>query len=231
MFALACELITPNRVVITTTTTKIILPSHSDSPYLFLSRNEKEIVDFIVGNGAKWGHVTIASEKLAPSDKLRGIDPALVSTVSRIRPVVYVIVEADGAARKSLKAPDPAFEPVIPQNTSLLVPVVAIDAVGCSLTEETVFRSELAAKMAGVDIGEAITTDIVALLVTHPSGIVRGSPANARIVPFINKMDLDAMGKARDLASKILAANHPQIDRVVLGQARLRPPVVDVVYA
>jgi len=35
---------------------------------------------------------------------------------------------------------------------------------------------------------------------------------------------------ARDVAGKILAAEHPQIDRVVLGQARLDPPVAEVIY-
>ena len=49
-------------------------------------------------------------------------------------------------------------------------------------------------------------------------------------MPFINKVDLDKdLTRARDLAGKILAIGHPRIKRVVLGQAQLAEPVVEVI--
>jgi len=231
MFTLSHELATYEKVVVTTTTTKIFTPSSSDTPYLLLSREQKEIFDFILKNGNKLRQLTLASEKLANSGKLKGINPELVSQLIKLDPVIYIIVEADGAACRPLKAPNPAFEPVIPQDTSLVIPVIGIDALGCELKEEYVFRSEIAAKLTGLSLGETISPEAIVTLMFHPSGIIRGSPVNARIIPFINKMDLlTDLSEARDLASKILEAGHPRIDRVVLGQARLNPPVVEVVY-
>jgi probable selenium-dependent hydroxylase accessory protein YqeC len=240
MFALSHELATYEKVVITTTTTKIFTPSSSDTPYLLIShtpyllisREKKEIFDFILKNGNKLRQLTLASEKLANSGKLKGITPELVSQLIKLDPTIYIIVEADGAACRPLKAPNPTFEPVIPQDTSLVIPVIGIDALGCELKEQYVFRSEIAAKLTGLSLGEAVSANTIVNLLLHPSGIIRGSPDQARIIPFINKIDLLAdLSEARDLASKILEADHPRIDRVVLGQAQLKPPVAEVVFS
>jgi probable selenium-dependent hydroxylase accessory protein YqeC len=230
MFSLAQELTTYEKVVVNTTTTKIFTPSSSDTPYLLLSREQKEIFDFILKNGNKLRQLTLASEKLANSGKLKGINPELVSQLIKLDPVIYIIVEADGAACRPLKAPNPAFEPVIPQDTSLVIPVIGIDALGCELKEEYVFRSEIVAKLTGLSLGGTVSADAIVNLILHPSGMTRGSPADARIIPFINKMDLNAdRSMARDIGSKILAAKHPRIDRVVLGQAQVHPPVAEVI--
>ncbi|MCP4575233.1 MAG: putative selenium-dependent hydroxylase accessory protein YqeC [Deltaproteobacteria bacterium] len=230
MFALAGELTARKKLVITTTTTKIFYPSSSDTAYVLVSEEENEIADFILSKGDQYGHITIASEKIVSSGKLKGIDPELVSRLCRLSPVDCVIVEADGAARKPLKAPDIDFEPVIPQNSSLVIPVVGIDALGCALTEAHVFRSEIAAKISGTAIGEIVSMDTITRLITCPSGIIYGAPDHARIVPFINKMDLsEDLSNGRALASRILDVRHPRIDRVVLGQAKFQPQIREVV--
>ena len=163
------------------------------------------------------------------SGKLNGVGPEFVAKLAELNQVSYIIVEADGAARKSLKAPNPT-EPVIPHNTSLVIPVVGIDAVGCRLTEGDVFRPEIVSKLLGLPLGEVISTESIASLLTHPQGIIKGSPTHARIIPFINKMDLDiGLSKGRDLANKILAIGHPQIEQVVLGQAQFPEPAVAVI--
>jgi probable selenium-dependent hydroxylase accessory protein YqeC len=231
MFALSRELSMHEKVVITTTTTKIFPPSSSDTPYLLISQEEKEIVDFILKKAGALGHITIASKMLAGSGKLQGINPLLISRLITLSPVNYIIIEADGASRKPLKAPDLFFEPVIPQQTSLVIPVVGIDALGCALSEENVFRSEIASKLTGLSLGKPISAEAIVTLILHPSGITRGSPEQARIIPVINKTDLPAdLSDARDIACKILKANHPQVDRVVLSQAQLYPPVAEVVF-
>ena len=79
MFALSRELVTHKKVVITTTTTQIFPPAPSDTRFLFLSRDEEEIVAYIIKNASRKGHVTIASELLPDSGKLQGISPLLVS--------------------------------------------------------------------------------------------------------------------------------------------------------
>ncbi|GAG06697.1 unnamed protein product, partial [marine sediment metagenome] len=134
MFSLSRELTTHEKVVITTTTTKILPPPSSDTPYLFISQEEKEIVDFILKKAGTFDHITIASDLLVCSGKLQGINPLLVSRLIKLSPVNYIIVEADGASKKPLKAPNPEFEPVIPRSSTLVIPVVGIDALGCKLS-------------------------------------------------------------------------------------------------
>ena len=230
MFALARELVTSGKVVVTATTTKIFPPSSTDTPRLFLSHNVKEIVDFIENEGIGFGHVTLAGEAHPATGKLEGIGPELVLALSELKSVVNIIVEADGAAHRSLKAPDPDFEPVIPGNTSLVIPVAGIDALGCELKEEFVFRSKIASKLTGLEMGKIVSQETIATLITHTSGIAWNSPEDARIIPFINKVDLNnALPMARSLASVILERRHPRIDKVVLGHAKLDPPVIEVI--
>lgn len=230
MFALAQELASGDDLVITTTTTKIFEPLPSQTPRLVVQRDEEEMLRLLLEDVDKYRHVTLASERLT-SGKLNGIRPELVVRLAEIGLASCVIVEADGAAHKSLKAPGPN-EPVIPPNTSLVIPVVGIDALGCPLTEEYVFRPEIVSTLVGLPLGEVVSAESIAILVTHSRGITKGSPVHARIVPFINKVESDsAIPKARDLAAKILAMRHPQINRVVLGQARLPEPVLEIIGA
>ncbi|MFC1971198.1 hypothetical protein ACFLV0_04635, partial [Chloroflexota bacterium] len=52
--------------------------------------------------------------------------------------------------------------------------------------------------------------------------IIRGSPIQARIIPMINKIDREELVNAgMEIAKYILATNHQQIERVVLGRVQL----------
>ncbi len=228
MFALAQELTSTGESVITTTTTKILKPSSSETPFLLLETDEEKMIRLLLQNLDKYRHITLAMEKLS-SGKLRGVSPEFISRLAELNQVPYIIVEADGAARKPLKAPN-STEPVIPQITSLLIPIVGIDALGCKLSKEVVFRPEIVSRLTGLSLGDIVSAEAIAILITHPEGIIRGSQAHIKIAPFINKVDLDeSLPKARELAYKILRMKHPQIERIILGQAQFPEPVVEVI--
>jgi probable selenium-dependent hydroxylase accessory protein YqeC len=170
----------------------------------------------------------VASEELS-NGKLRGIRPELVDVLIGLGPVSCIVVEADGAAGRSIKAPNDS-EPVIPGSTSLVVPVVGIDALGCRLGPDAVFRPELVAGITGLGPGEVVGADAIADLIVHPDGIAKGSPGSSRIVPVINKMDLvSSTSEAELLAQMILDRGRGRIERVVLGQLRSPDPIVSVV--
>jgi len=227
MFALARELVSTEKFVVTTTTTKVFEPSSSETPFLLLEREESRILDLLPPYLDMYRHVTLSAEKLS-SGKLQGISPELVAKLGEVNRISYIIVEADGAAGKPLKAPA-QWEPVIPSNTSLVVPIAGVDALGCRLTDIDVFRPEIVSRLTGLPLGEVVSADVIAILITHPKGITKGSPAHARIVPFINKVNSDGdLSRGKTLASKILNMGHPQIDRVILGQAKSADQVVEV---
>ena len=228
MFALALELVSGGKSAVTTTTTKIFEPPSSETGLLLLESDEEKMMKRLLQNIVKYRHITVASEKSA-SGKLRGVSSELIGKLAELNQVSYIIVEADGAAGRSLKAPG-FNEPVIPPSTSLVIPMVGIGAVGCCLTEEHVFRPGIVSKLLGLPLGEIISAEAVAFLVTSPQGLIKASPAKARIVPFINKVDLnDGLAKGRDLANRILEMKHLRIEQVALGHARLPEPVVEVI--
>ncbi len=239
MFALAKELASGGTAcqslvrqagscVITTTTTKIFEPSSSETERLILNNDEDLLLEQLLQEVDKYRHITIAREKL-PSGKLSGITPEMAIRLAEISRVSHIIIEADGAAHHSLKAPNET-EPVIPANTTLVIAVAGIDALGGRLEEETVFRADIAVKLLRVPLGIVVSAGLMADLLTHASGIAKGSPDTARIVPFINKVDLNGgLVGARQVAQEILARANPRIRTVLLGQAQCPDPVVEIV--
>ncbi|MBI4295563.1 MAG: putative selenium-dependent hydroxylase accessory protein YqeC [Chloroflexi bacterium] len=234
MFALARELASSRQHVVTTTTTKILEsePSHHGSPMLIIENDERKVVTAVVASLTRFTHITLASERLPDSGKIKGIGPRMVDELARLEQISYIIVEADGAAHRSLKAPN-ATEPVISQSSTLVIPVVGIDSLGTILSDDTVFRPQIVSQLTALALGDTITEDTIATLVTHTAGIAKGSPGTARIVPFINKMDIeeDSLSTGTSLAMNILRRRHPQVDSVVLGQAQAADPVVQVISA
>jgi probable selenium-dependent hydroxylase accessory protein YqeC len=228
MMALSRELASGGGVVITTTTTRI-LDWQAPGNALIIERNEEKLVARLLEELHQHRCITLASERVLPEGKLNGVNPRLIDRLSQLAQVDYIIVEADGAAGKPLKAPN-ATEPVIPSSTSLVVAVVGIDALGSSLTEESVFRPDIASRLTGLPAGGIISADAIAILVTHPRGIIKGSPPRARITPMINKVDLaKSYQEAEYLAAIIMEKGHPQVERVVLGQVQSSDPLVKVV--
>jgi len=228
MFALAKELSDGEGHVITTTTTKIFEPSATDTEKLVLSWNREALLTEITRQLPGFRHITAARERME-SGKLIGIEPGTVVALAALPPVSQVIVEADGAARHSLKAPAD-YEPVIPPNTSLVIAVAGLEFLGSRLAEDTVFRSALAAKLLQVPLGTVISPQIIASLIALPGGITKGSPAGARIVPFLNKMDIEnGLEKGRQVARLILEMAYPRIKTVLLGRAQDADPVIEVI--
>jgi probable selenium-dependent hydroxylase accessory protein YqeC len=209
MYSLAKNLNMENKKVITTTTTKILPPSLEETEHLLISDNDEEIIEFV--RSGRYRHVTIAKEHL-PSGKLDGIDENLIKKLKDL--VDYIIIEADGAARRPLKVPGP-HEPVIPSITTIVIPVAGIDALGLKLSNENVFRAEIASKLTGSPLGSEVTYEIMAILIFN---MAKDVPADSRIIPFINKIDIDeGREKGRRLGRELIKLGYK---RVILGQAK-----------
>jgi probable selenium-dependent hydroxylase accessory protein YqeC len=230
MYALANELVERGDSVITTTTTRIMPPDASQSRFLLVNNREQELLNQVTSNINSWRHITIADDRLSPS-RLKGISLSLIKYLSHWPKIDQIIVEADGASRKPLKAPN-ATEPVIPDITTLLIPVIGLESIGQRLNDDTVFRSEIAAQLLGIPIDSLLTIDSIAELITDPRGIIKGCPLGSRIIPLLNKVDLlENISTAEALAIKILNRNHPKIHRVVLGQVLRWDKVIKLIKA
>jgi probable selenium-dependent hydroxylase accessory protein YqeC len=229
MFRLAKELFLKGKRVVTTTTTKILEPASGETVSLFINLDEEELKQFVHKHLDEYKHITIARERLE-SGKLKGVSSDLVNDFWSSNEIDYIIIEADGAAGRPVKAPREG-EPVIPSSTTLVVAILGVDGVEREVNEENVFQVERVSKLTGIPIGKKMTDVAMAILMTHPEGIFKGTPSSSRVIAFLNKVDIpNGVVKAKGIAQKIIERKHPQIERVVLGQLRNEPPVVDVIF-
>jgi len=168
--------------------------------------------------------IVVAGSELTKHNKLVGVDPQVIPGLLDAG-ADLVVVEADGAARKPFKAPAD-HEPVIPETSTTVVPVVGIDCLDKPLLPEYVHRSEIVAALSGAKLGEKVTPEVVARVLTHPFGFRKGVPAGCRWVPFINKVET---GRDLEQARKIAALVGEMLPcRIVIGASALVTPVVEI---
>lgn len=215
MYALAAELASRRSPVVTTTTTRIYPPSPHESPTLLLQSDEP-LLESLPGLLKDYGHVTVARSLTPETGKLEGVSESIVelcSTHAR-----FVLVEADGAAGRSIKAPE-TWEPVIPRCADLVIPVVGLDCLGHPATADRVFRLDRFRAVTGVSEGEIIGPEAVARLLTHPEGGLKGVPVGASVIPFLNAKD-DALDRLviAEIAAAVNRMAAGRISRIVAGR-------------
>jgi len=201
MYALAGEILSRRRTVVTTTTTKILAPRPQESPCTLLVKDDPELRS-LEEKLTQFRHVTVAHSLIPDIGKLEGITDEVVTSCSRA--AHYVIVEADGAAGRPIKAPE-SWEPVVPECTNLVVYMVGLDCVGRPATDQWVFRLDRFLSLTGIKLGDAIRGFTVGRLLSHPDGALKGVPVGVPVIPFLNKADLLTDAKAVDEIAEALS--------------------------
>jgi molybdenum cofactor cytidylyltransferase len=233
MFLLANEL-APRMRVLTTTTTRIFAAQTKHSPahvtfdpkrqtaHDILSRLDRAI--------AAHGQVLLTGPREPESDKVFGLSPDVIDALAGSGHFDVIINEADGSRGRPLKAPA-AHEPIIPGCTTLVIPIAGLDALARPLGDDTVHRAELISRLTGIAAGQPVTADAAAAVLCHPEGGLKNVPAQARVVPLLNKVDekagKDSLKVARGIADKLLSCE--RVHSVVIGAVRwTEAPVVEV---
>lgn len=213
MFTLARELLSQNKKIVTTTTTKIYPPEPEQSPCLILGGvevfpNIKQALD-------QYGHITWAAGRAA-KDKLAGVSTAELSALwSSDRPD-FLIVEADGSAQRPIKAPG-ADEPVVLEETTLFISVIGLSALNKPLNEEFAFRPEIIRRLTGIPLNSPMTPEGIARLMVHPQGGLKGRLPGMRAVIILNQVDKEPEpGLGRRLAERIEELAKGRISRVLI---------------
>jgi molybdenum cofactor cytidylyltransferase len=223
MFRLAHELASDGWRVVTTTTTMIRQEERSE--HTILEAEGEKLLQRARAALRKDTHITLVSGFREAEGKLTGVEPSLVDDLISLPEVDAVIVEADGAKGRSLKAPA-AHEPVISTSTTILVPVVGVDALRRRLDDTVAHRPEIVARLAEIQLGQVITPEIVSKVIVHPEGGLKDAPPLARVIPLINKVTVAEMQPARDIAQLLL--DEPRVQRVILGAVVEEDPVKEV---
>ena len=228
MFKLAHEISEAGDTVLTTTTTKILFPTPQQSSNLIISDD----IDTIVENtedGFKKNqrHITAAASQVQPENKLIGLQPEIIDALAATELFRWIIVEADGAARKPLKAPAD-HEPVVPISTTHVAGICGLSAVGNQFTEKWVHRPERFAEITGLNIGQTIPGEIFRDILLHERGIFKNSPSSALRLAFLNQADVPGGNEAgKRIAELLMEKEKTGLNRIIIGQVKLSPPVLE----
>jgi probable selenium-dependent hydroxylase accessory protein YqeC len=228
MFKLARELSMAGDTVLTTTTTKIFEPSRDQAACVILSGSVPDILDRADELLDEHLHLTAAVGKLPESGKLCGFQPEIIGELWNAGLFQWIIVEADGAAGKPLKAPA-AHEPVIPAYTTRLVGMVGLNGVGQPLTERLVFRHEHFARLTGLRLGSNVSDSAIADVLVRDDGLFKGFCPEVTRIAFFNQADVRANFSAGQRIGRILSKRkNTGLNRVIIGQILFDPPVLEV---
>jgi molybdenum cofactor cytidylyltransferase len=126
-------------------------------------------------------------------EKYSGLSVAQVDAlVEQAGPLdlALIAVEADGSRKLPLKAPA-AHEPVIPNCTTLVVPIAGVDAIGRVAAVGQVHRPEHVRALLGIaeDGAQRLAPAHVAQVMLHPEGGDKARPPHARRVALLNKVE------------------------------------------
>jgi len=228
MFKLAHELSITGESVLTTTTTKIFEPEPDQSSCVIVSDSVTRLLDQAQKMINKQPHITMALDRLPDTGKLIGFAPEVVDALWKRRLFRWIVVEADGAAGRPLKAPAD-HEPVIPGCTSCLVGLAGLSGIGRPLTDQWVFRPERFAEWTGISRDAAVTETAVANVLTHKNGLFKNAPTEAARIAFLNQADTPETCAAGQRIVRLLKEKiNTGLKRVVIGQTRADSPVIEV---
>jgi probable selenium-dependent hydroxylase accessory protein YqeC len=233
MFTLAREFVAAGERVLVTTTTKIARDEAEGWPSFAAASAEQVLGNarqlLAQGGQERAGAVIAYSAVNADGYRLTGFARELVDELARAGQFDRILVEADGSARKPLKAPA-AHEPVIPSATQAAIIVAGMNGLGRPLSEDSVFRANIWSRLSGLAPGAPVDAESLARNVIHPDGFARGIPAKAQTILFLNQADTpERCAEAKRVAEFLALAPSNTVERVVIGCLLPRPSIAGIV--
>lgn len=210
LYALSMELRRRGLTVVATSTTHMQMPATATTaPPLVVVEEEENWLTTLKHRLSRYGSATLV-ERRERADKLAGVDPV---TLDPLRSLCdCIVIEADGARRRSLKAPA-AHEPVVPDETTLAVVIAGLDALGEPLDSEHVHRVEQVRALVGEGV-DVITEEVVARCISK--GYFPRLPGSSRRVAFLNKATGPRLKAAESIGARLVAQGAAE---VVFGEA------------
>ncbi len=183
MMHLANHLKNLNMRVMVTTTTRIFVPEQA---FYDLLTMQKDLEDQkpLIGPGT----ITVIGNGIEEPNKLIGVNPEWLDKIASDKWFDVILVEADGAKRKPIKAPA-SHEPVIPKDASCVIGVIGLDALGKPLSNEWVHRLAEFKTITHAAEGDLIDDEMVMNLIVHPEGLFKNTPSKAEKIVLLNKAE------------------------------------------
>jgi probable selenium-dependent hydroxylase accessory protein YqeC len=185
---------------------------------------DKSVVDRVIAPGnitpkpPSSERVVAYAEETDTPHRVGGLMPSQIETIFRKGEYDLIVIKADGARSRLIKAPA-EHEPLIPDFTELVVPLVSGRVIEQPLTKIIAHRADLLAKVMEMEIGEVIKPLNLARLLSSQTGSLQGTK-NIRVVPVINMVDNRQVEEACVEAASIAFSQTNRFDRIVLCELR-----------
>ncbi|HEX6482877.1 MAG TPA: selenium cofactor biosynthesis protein YqeC [Ktedonobacteraceae bacterium] len=183
MYRLASELAQHGKRVITTTTTNIYFPQKDETDTLIVSPETPRLLKMIRASWKQHQRIGVAASPIG-AGKLAGLQSDQPYELLIKSGADVVIVEADGARHHMIKAPA-EHEPVVPPQTNVALLMISAEALNQPLSGEIAHRPELVAKVAGISLGDILSPQAIAMLVTSEQGAMKNIPASSLVYLLI----------------------------------------------
>lgn len=129
------------------------------------------------------GSITGLGKEIS-GEKILGISLGELKDIQNRGIFHIILIEADGAKMKAMKAHGPK-EPVVGDFTTITIGVIGLDSVGEPITEENIHRVDIFANHFGQRIGENLKEDTIAGFVLATNGLFKNSFGKKYL--FLNK--------------------------------------------
>jgi molybdenum cofactor cytidylyltransferase len=172
-------------------------------------------------------------------ERVSGIQPDAVADLLDQVDSDVLLIEADHASGRLLKAPRPD-EPVIPAETSLVVPVASLGILGTPLNEGAVYNAQAIQQKYGFGENNRIKSPWVAQVLRDRDLMMRGIPDDVRVIGLLNQVPDSGylLGRARLIAQLSLRVRddvrgpelrqYRRLNGLALGSIRGADPVREV---
>jgi probable selenium-dependent hydroxylase accessory protein YqeC len=184
IFSIAKELKAFGKKVLIATTTMIFYPVETDYDEVLIV----EDYDFEILKSIEAASITVIGSKVSEEGKILGTSCNSINKIFKSGIFDFILVEGDGSKRKPIKAPA-EHEPVIPEETTILIGVVGMDSLGMEINADIVHRPEIFCSITDSRIGDKIDFDMILKLIVNPKGLFKGAKPNMKKRVFLNKLD------------------------------------------
>jgi probable selenium-dependent hydroxylase accessory protein YqeC len=214
MFKLAEELKVADKKVLVTTSTAIYYPERRCVDEIIIGSEKEALFRVLYSCNICSGSITVIGREVSREGKLLGIDKDVINSIYAEELFDFIIVEADGAKGKPIKAPD-VHEPVIVESTSKTIGVIGIDSIGSEINDYNVHRSGIFCNIVETSMFKKINEEMIFRLIINDKGLFKGTPKQSEKYLILNKVHTqsqkDAVIKIIDLINK----SNYVIDKVI----------------
>jgi probable selenium-dependent hydroxylase accessory protein YqeC len=213
IFRLAREFKSARKKVLVTTTTNIAFSETSQADRLVIDSSKNISSLFRVEPGTI---VCLGSSMVGDQEKLKGVEREFVDEIYQKHLFDYVIVEADGSKRRPIKAPA-HYEPVIPKETTRVIGVIGLDALGRPISDQYVHRPSLLCSITGKKMGDIIDRECLIHLILSQDGLFKDVPQDCKKYVVFNKADRPDRQEEAKITVTELIERQPSVNGLIIS--------------